>query len=647
MQLIDIPGLGEKTADTLSKHGIESVDQLIKYYPRTYRTYKATSVHEAEIGEWISIVGTLSRPISKHTTHVTTQISTFRDDTGHLTLRWFNMPYITRSISPSEEYLVRGQLTIFGATRQIVSPQLTKVTPDFRAHDELMPIYPKLGLLKSGNLRKIIRSALDTYPKITDPLPQNIRELNNLVDLDTALRTVHMPGDKEDLEMAIRRLSFGELYDLQLESLEKSELNKVKTNPLEYDLATIESFLANLPYIATTAQNRVIKEILSDLSRKVAMHRLLAGEVGSGKTLVAAASALATFTSGHQTIVMAPTQILAEQLHMSFKSLLKDKLTTSLITAGSKGDPLADIVVGTQALLSPKHKFGKVGLIILDEQHRFGVKQREYLSLLTPAPHVLMMTATPIPRTLAMTIFANMDISRLDELPASRLPIKTYLVADEKRDKAYAWIKKEVSSNSNQAFVVVPLIEESEDDEGNAKKSLKLLETDLKKRFPDLVVDIMHGKMKEADKTQHLQSFRDGLTQILVATSMVEVGIDIPSANIMVIEDAERFGLAQLHQLRGRVGRGSTQGYCLLFSTLNTPKVKDRLAYFVKETNGEKLALYDLENRGPGEMFGVNQHGFFSLRFASIYDTELLASTHSAAMMSLKKNDFTSTIHPI
>jgi ATP-dependent DNA helicase RecG len=344
---------------------------------------------------------------------------------------------------------------------------------------------------------------------------------------------------------------------------------------------------------------------------------------------------------------MAPTQILAEQLFQSFSSLLKDKLTTSLITAGSKGDPLADIVVGTQALLSPKHKFGKVGLIILDEQHRFGVKQREYLSLLTPSPHVLMMTATPIPRTLAMTIFANMDISRLDELPASRLPIKTYLVSEEKRDKAFAWIKKEVSTGNNQAFVVVPLIEEAEDDEGNAKKSLKLLESDLKKRFPDLTIDIMHGKMKEIEKTEHLQAFRDGITQILVATSMVEVGIDIPSANIMLIEDAERFGLAQLHQLRGRVGRGSSQGYCLLFSSLNSPKIKERLSYFVKESNGEKLALYDLENRGPGELFGVSQHGFFALRFASIYDTKLLASTHSAAIMSLKKNDFTSTIHPI
>ena len=242
-----------------------------------------------------------------------------------------------------------------------------------------------------------------------------------------------------------------------------------------------------------------------------------------------------------------------------------------------------------------------------------------------------MMTATPIPRTLAMTIFSDLAISRLDELPASRLRVKTYLVGEEKRDRAFSWIKNQVLTAHNQVFVVVPLIEQAEDDEVLPTKSLKLLHTQLKERFPDLAIDVMHGKMKPSEKTEHLRSFRDGLTQILVATSMVEVGLDIPNANIMVIEDAERFGLAQLHQLRGRVGRGSVQGHCLLFSRANTPKIKERLSYFVKETLGEKLALYDLDNRGPGELFGQSQHGFFSLRFASIYDTELLKATRDAA----------------
>lgn len=635
--LADIPGVGDKTLSALERGGITEISQLLRYFPRTYRTYRATSSKLAEIGEWVSLVGSLTRPISKHTTHVTTQLSTFRDQAGSLTLRWFNMPYITRSVSESEIYLVRGQLTIFGNTRQIVSPTLTKVAPDYLSHDELLPIYPSLGSLKSGTLRKIISSALALTGPIPDPLELFIRQKNQLIDLDTAIRTVHAPPSPTDLEAALHRLAFEELYSLQLESLQSSELTKKSTTALHWDTEILKHWITNLPFTPTGAQSRVIKEILADLEKPFAMRRLLAGEVGSGKTLVAAASALATYLAGCQTLVMAPTQILAEQLYASFKNLLSDHLRVSLITATQKGDPRSDVVVGTQALLSPKNSFGKVRLVIVDEQHKFGVKQREFLANLTPAPHLLTMTATPIPRTLAMTIFSNLNISRLDELPKNRLPIKTFLVGEEKRDRAYSWIKSEVLNNHNQAFVVVPLIEEAEDNEGNTRKSLKLLETNLKSRFPGLAIDIMHGKMKESEKTAHLQAFRDGLTQVLVATSMVEVGIDIPGANIMVIEDAERFGLAQLHQLRGRVGRGGSQGYCLIFSSTHSRSIIARLKYFASETNGEKLAMYDLENRGPGELFGVSQHGFFSLRFASIYDTALLQSTHHAALLTLKK----------
>lgn len=634
MELKDIPGIGEKTLSSLEKHGINDIRGLLTHFPRTYRNYRATDSRDAEAGEWISLVGTLSRPVSHHTTHTTTQLSTFQDESSRLTLRWFNSPFIVRTVSPSETYLVRGQLTIFGNTRQIVSPQLTKIDPSFIANDELMPIYPSLGLLKSGNLRKIIYAGLDSFPPFSDPLSEKVRTKHQLIDLNSAIHIIHHPKSNEELELAIRRLAFDELYTLQLESQANSELHKIKTESLSWDSTKLENWIAKLPYTPTGAQTRVISEILADLKKPIAMHRLLAGEVGSGKTLVAAAAIFASYYSGKKSLVMAPTQILAEQLHASFNSLLGDVVTVSLVTASSKGDIDADLVVGTQALLTPKHKFENVGLVIVDEQHKFGVKQREYLSSLTPAPHVLMMTATPIPRTLAMTIFSNMDISRLDELPKNRLPIKTYLVGEEKRDRAFAWIKTEILSNHNQAFVVVPLIEEAEDDEGNAKKSLKLLETDLKKRLPGLAIDIMHGKMKDIEKTEHLRSFRDGITQILVATSMVEVGIDIPGANIMVIEDAERFGLAQLHQLRGRVGRGNTQGHCLIFSGSNRPKVKDRLSYFAKETNGEKLAMYDLDNRGPGELFGESQSGFFNLHFASIYDTELLKETYEAVRIT-------------
>lgn len=630
MKLSDIPGVGEKTLSILQRHGVEDLGALLSHTPRTYRNYRATDIRHAQLGEWVILLGTLSRPASHRTTHTTTQLSTFQDQTGKLTLRWFNSPFIVRSVSPETTYLLRGQLTIFGNTRQIVSPQLTKLSPSYLAHDELLPIYPSLGTLKSGALRKIIATALELTPTLPDPLAPQIRQKYRLIDLDTAQRLIHHPPTRLHLEGAIRRLAFDELYALQLENLQNSELNQRPTTPLIWDNKILENWITNLPFTLTNAQNKVIAEILSDLTRPIAMHRLLAGEVGSGKTVVATSAALANHLSDRQTLVMAPTQILAEQLYTSFQSLLGDQLSVSLVTAGVKGDTMADIVVGTQALLSGKLKFGRVGLVIVDEQHKFGVKQRDLLTHITPAPHVLMMTATPIPRTLAMTIFSHIAISRLDELPKNRLPLKTYLVKEEKRDRAYTWIKSEIINNHNQAFVVVPLIEEAQDEEGNAKKSLKLLDSDLKKRFPGLNIEIMHGKMKGKDKTERLKAFRDGITQILVATSMVEVGIDIPSANIMVIEDAERFGLAQLHQLRGRVGRGDKQGYCLVFTSTSSPKITARLAYFTTETNGEKLAMYDLENRGPGELFGDSQHGFFNLRFASIYDTTLLKETHEA-----------------
>lgn len=637
MELQEISGIGEKTLQALERGGITQIQELLRYFPRTYRNYLATSINHAQPGDWISLVGTLTKPISKRGAHVTTQLATFRDHTGSLTLRWFNMPYITRSLNVGETYLVRGQLTIFGSTRQIVSPTLSQVGSDHKHRDELIPIYSSLGSLKSGNFRKIISNALESSPPLTDPLDATLRQQHNLIDLNTAIRTIHAPPTRSHLEGAIRRLAFDELYTLQLESIHNSELTKRQAIPLHWDADTFRAWLTHLPYTLTGAQARVIEEVLHDLAKPIAMQRLLAGEVGSGKTLVASAAAFATYLSGHQTLVMAPTQILAEQLSTSFAKVLGNYLKVSLITAAQKGDSRADIVVGTQALLSPKHQFGKVGLVIVDEQHKFGVKQREYLANMQPAPHLLTMTATPIPRTLAMTLFSHLDISRLDELPKNRLPIKTYLVGEEKRDKAYAWIKSEVLHNHNQVFVVVPLIEEAEDNEGNAKKSLKLLESDLKSRFPGLTIDIMHGKMTESDKTTRLQAFRDGLTQILVATSMVEVGIDIPGANIIVIEDAERFGLAQLHQLRGRVGRGETQGHCLIFTSSLSPKALARLKYFASVNSGEQLAMYDLDHRGPGELFGLSQHGFFSLRFASIYDTDLVHSTHQAALFTLKK----------
>lgn len=634
MNLIDLPGVGEKTLASLTSHNITTLDELITYYPRAYRQYFSKSVSEVSPGEWVSLIGTLTRPISRHTTHTTTQFATFKDESGQLTLRWFNSPFITRSVHPDATYQVRGKVENFNNAYQIVNPELKILHPDHSTlNTEILPIYTPLGSLKSGHLRNLIKGALAVV-KINDPLSFEIQAKFNLIDLPTTLIHIHFPPTLADLEAAKHRLGFDELYTLQLQAQNNLELTKVKTDPLYWNTGVLENWITNLPFTPTTSQTTAISEITSDLSKPIAMHRLLQGEVGSGKTLVAAAAVLAVQSTGHRTLILAPTQILAEQLHHSIAEFLPKEITSTLITSDRKGDTSADVIVGTQALLQKSLKFEKIGLVIIDEQHRFGVQQRLLLTKLSPAPHFLMMTATPIPRTLAMSLFAGLDISYLRELPQNRLPIKTYFVSEAKRRSAYDWIKTEIETNHNRAFVVSPLIDIALDEEGNEKKSLQNLETELKTNFSNLKIDIMHGRMKEKEKTEHLRAFRDGMTHILVATSMIEVGIDIPTANIIIIEDADRFGLSQLHQLRGRVGRGGSQGYCLIVSKSTTPKAKERLAYFIQEGSGEKLAEYDLKSRGAGELYGNTQHGFFKLRFASLYDESLLRQSQEAVKIT-------------
>lgn len=631
MQLIDLPGVGEKTAATLDKHGITNLAELLYYFPRTYRTYSHQTTQSLEAGEWVILVGQITRPVSHHTAHTTTQLASLRDQVGTLALRWFNSPFIVRSIRTETPYEVRGRVEIFGGRPQLVNPELHPLkTENYQLQTERVPIYTPLGTIKSGNLRKIMASALDHAAELPSPLSLELENRYDLLSLPEALASIHFPESEAALAAARRRLGFEELYALQKEALAARELFRAQTEPLIFDATYLEEWKRNLPYALTTAQEQALTAIAHDLMGQTAMHRLLQGEVGSGKTAVAAGAALLASSAGKRTLILAPTQILAEQLASALQKLLVDHATVSLITSASRGDQTADVVVGTQALLQSKYQFENVGLVIVDEQHRFGVEQRLLLTRLTPAPHFLMMTATPIPRTLSMTLFASLDITYLDVMPANRLPVKTYYVEASKRASCLAWIHQEIQKG-NQAFFVVPLIELALDQEENSQKSIAALEAELKQVFPHLQVDIMHGKMKAAEKTAHLQAFRDGMTHILVATSMIEVGIDIPTANLMVIENAERFGLAQLHQLRGRVGRGGEQGYCLLFSDAKSEKAKRRLSYFVRETSGAKLAQYDLAERGPGELFGTAQHGFFELKVASLYDEVLLRETAEAA----------------
>jgi len=638
MDLIEIPGIGEKTVASLNRAGITTLKTLLTTYPRTYRAYVAKSLQDARVGDWLVLKGSLTRPVSRHTARTTTQVSTFSDLHGSkLTLRWFNMPYLSRSLDPNHLYLVRGQISEFAGRMQMIAPQLSPTDLASPLTSELLPIYRQIGALKPWVLRQKISLALKHIALPPDPLPSEIVSKYALENYQTALVNIHRPPSDTALSQAVHRLSFDELFYLQLNALTTRELKKIKTTALKYTPSLVNSFLTSLPFTLTLSQTKAIETILANLAKPLAMRRLLQGEVGSGKTVVAAAAAIATHSAGFRTLLMAPTQILTNQLYENFRLYCQPLgISVSLLTAKSKGNDSANIIVGTQALLG-KHNYSQVGLIIIDEQHRFGVEQRSTLANKSSTPHLLMMTATPIPRSLAQTMFGQLAITRLTELPATRLPVKTYLVNESKRLAAYDWIAKQIRETHNQVFMITPLIEKAAENETSPLKSVHSLETELRDRFPKLTIDLLHGKMKEVEKLAHLDKFKAGLTDILVATSMLEVGIDIKTANLIVIEDAERFGLSQLHQLRGRVGRGNKQAYCLLFSSSNSSEAKERLNFFLHENNGEKLAKFDLQSRGPGELFGLNQHGFFSLALGNLYDEKLINDTFEAAKLALDK----------
>lgn len=636
MQLIDIPGIGDKTIEVLNRAGIVTPEQLLEYYPRTHRYYHKRNISEARVGEWTILIGAIAKPFSKHTGRVSLQNATISDNSGTLTLRWFNSPFIVRTIKTDATYEVMGKIEVFAGKKQIVNPQL-KIFKENPGHGEvlILPIYTPISTLKSGHLRNIIKSTLEVI-KLTDPLRAETLAENHLYPLKKALENIHFPSNKEDLESAIHRLGFDELVALQTESLLLKESMSPSTTPLSGNAKLLNNWLKNLPFIPTGSQSEAIKAVITDLSKPLAMHRLITGDVGSGKTLVAAASALWAATSGHRVLVLAPTLILAEQLYVSLTNYLAPNITTSLITRTQKGDSKADVVVGTHAILSKKYNFENIGLVIIDEQHRFGVKDREKLRGINPTPHLLMLSATPIPRTLAMTTLSHLDVSPMPDMPKDRLPTKSYVITKDKRTDAYNWIKSEVQDSRQQAFIVTPLIELAENEEESPKVALNILEKELKANFPSLKIDYVHGKMKETEKTDHLEKFRNGQSDILVATSMIEVGIDIPKANIILIENAELFGLSTLHQLRGRVGRGGGQGHCLLVTGKTDQKTIDRLGFFVREKSGAKLAEYDLETRGPGDVFGTLQSGSLGLRFASLSDTKLVESTRKVAALLAK-----------
>lgn len=619
MELTDsvstLPFVGPNYEKKLTKLGILTISDLLHHIPHRYVDFsKITKISDVQIGEVVTVIGTVKSLINQATKKGRLmQIGQIEDESGKISIVWFSQPFLTKMLFPGTKVAISGEASWFAGKPAFFSPQYEKFIDN---HDtvhtgKIVGVYSETAGLSSKWLKARIKYSLDRI-KIENPLD------------DSALRKVHFPESLDDAKKAKERLAFNEFVDLLIKAKErKKKLLKKQGISLEVNEKEIERFINSLKFSLTASQQKVVAEILDDLSKNVPMNRLLQGDVGSGKTIVAAIASYLTFLNGYQTVFLAPTQILANQHYETMMEVFKNtKIRISLITGSivKKELGINDIIIGTHSLLSKT--FEKVGLLVIDEQHKFGVKQINFLQKVNP--HVLTMTATPIPRTIAQTLFSDMDLSILTELPTGRQKIKTWLVPSIKRDSAYDWIKKQIQENKSQAFVICPLVEESESETLKDVKSVKKEFENLQLIFNNLTLGLLHGKLKETEKNDVLNNFKEGKSDILVSTPVVEVGIDIPNATIMLIEGADRFGLAQLHQLRGRIGRGTKESYCLLFTENDSEKVTTRLTALTKTSSGFELAELDLKLRGAGDVLGTKQSGFGNLKIADWSQTKLI-----------------------
>ncbi len=654
-----LPSTSSITIRKLKLLGINTYFDLLNYYPSRYEDYSLiTKINKIQEGETVTIQGKIAEAKNQYTrSRITIQKVVVSDNTGTVEVSWFNQPYLIRVMEIGEIISISGLVKRFGS-KIVIEPKEYEIGNKRIHTGRLVPIYSEKKGLSNKTIREKIHAILvltsEVESWVAETLPKDIILFNNLIERDQAYLQIHFPDNLELANKARERLAFDELFSIQLSSyLVKQEWKKEKVGNVfkiaDYELR-ITDFVNNLPFKLTGDQDKVIKEIINDLKRTVPMNRFLQGDVGSGKTVVAAVASYLSFLNGFQTVIMAPTEILAQQHYESFKKLfdrdgIKPSPTITLITGSTKiRNPQSmidksDFLIGTHALLNKKLELKKVGLVVIDEQHRFGVNQRALLKEKTLNAHLLTMTATPIPRTVALTLYGELDLSYIEEMPKGRLIIKTYLVPKEKRSDGYRWMKSQISKLNSQIFIVCPLIEESLDETMKSIKAVKIEFENLRKIFSEFKLGLLHGKMKSSDKEKVMSDFKSRKIDILVSTPVVEVGIDVPEATIMLIEGAERFGLAQLHQLRGRVGRSGKQSYCFLYTENQSEKTSKRLAFFCKNYLGVKLAKFDLENRGAGNIFGTEQHGFVNLKIASLSDFELIDRAKKAVEYFMGKYD--------
>ncbi|MBI2031013.1 MAG: ATP-dependent DNA helicase RecG [Candidatus Levybacteria bacterium] len=636
-------GIFKRYASRLEKLGIKRFEDFLYHFPFRYENYTIISkIESVQAGELVTIQGILVEIENIYTKKwKKIQKAKVRDETGEIEIIWFNQPFILNILKKDDKVSLSGKISSYLGKLVVESPEYEVINQENAYKTihtgRLVPIYRETyGVSSKWLRRQVYKIIQENRNDLKDYLPQKILNEHDLLDLETAIEQIHFPDSLTNAGKARERLSFDELFLLQLSVKKKKTEWKENLTSHPFLITKyknqIEQFWSKLPFELTRAQKKAVSEIFKDLGAKNPMNRLLEGDVGSGKTVVAGIAMYLAYLNGFQSVFMIPTDILANQHFQTIDNLLSSLGVKIGFATGSKKQNIQsfDILIGTHAVLSDKINYQKLGLVVVDEQQRFGVEQRAIIRKKGKNPHFLTMTATPIPRTVALTLYGDLDLSILDEMPQGRKKIKTWLVPPEKRKNAYSWIKNQISSEKSQVFIICPFIEESESLKTvkAARKEYEFLKNEI---FPDLTVELLHGKLKHGEKEKILKKFKNSKADILVSTPVVEVGIDVTGATIMVIEAAERFGLSQLHQMRGRVGRGGKQSYCLLFTESTREETLERIKVMERINFGAELAELDLKLRGPGEFYGTAQHGIPHLRIASFSDFSLIEKTKKEA----------------
>lgn len=656
-----VKGVGEKRAQLFSRLGIHSIEDILYYFPRRYedRTH-ITEIARLKVGQWQTVKAKILG-FGERSSYRRWAFKIFEvivdDDTGRLLCVWFNQPYLKEYLSVGRQVVLYGKVDVYGSNVQMQNPEYEIVDGQDEGNSlnygRIVPVYSVGEKLSQRMFRRMVKGCLDEYlPAFIDVLPYDIRERHHLLNTASSILNMHFPKDIHSQEMAYRRILFEECFLLQiLFGLKRKKADTITGISHRLTDTIITEFEKSLPFELTCSQRKVIEEIKADMASFRQMHRLLQGDVGSGKTIVAIYGCIIAIANGYQAACMVPTEILAQQHYQNVARYVSGiivhgrKIRAALLTSSVKAkekeklyqevkEGKIDLLIGTHALIQGGLEFKALSLVVIDEQHKFGVHQRVSMMAKGTNPDCLIMTATPIPRTLAMTLYSDLDVSTITELPKGRIPIRTYLVDEGKRQWVYDFIRENIKSG-RQAYIVYPLIEESESLE---LKSATLMYQNLKNIFKDFKVGLVHGRLRQKERDGLMETFKAGEVNLLVSTIVIEVGIDIPNASVIVIEHAERFGLSQLHQLRGRIGRGAYESHCILVSDSSTQESMFRLQVMVDEHDGFKIAERDLEMRGPGEFFGVRQHGLPELRLNPLENLQLLALAKEEACRLLQKD---------